>query len=510
MNWKKWVKNIGIGLLILTIGGAVFLYFGMNSSMRQFYGANTPVVDHTQFELSTGRVAIQNVNILSPDAEQFIAGQTVIIENGKIQSIDSSSNISTQTKIIDGSEKYLIPGLVDSHVHLFYSPNDLLLYIANGVTTIREMMGNKERLGWKKEIENGRIGPKMWVASPPLGTADNMEKRMISWTRQAKNVNTASQAEKAIEDFIDKGYDGVKIYSHLNKESYLAATKKANDLDFPIVGHIPWETELEDVWDNGQSEVAHFEELMNALRRKFDESKEEDDDLLEYIIQESEQLAEQLIQRDIAVTSTLSLVDGVYNQKFDLEKVLKGVELNYANVGLVEGVKFGDSGFGWLPGTNLYRLPSGLTEEQIEGQKQFWSTYVNACKTLAVELTKRGVNILAGTDANIPCTVPGFSLHDEFNSLTQFGMSNAQVLRSATSAPSKWLGHNTGKITVGLDADLVLLDKDPLSNIANTRAINTVFSNGKVYDRQLLDQMLEAVKGANDSVRKIDINQYSK
>ena len=508
MNWKKWLKRISIGFLVLLVITPVVLYFGMQSSMNQFYGANTPVVDHTLFNPLEGTVAITNVNILNPDGEKFRAAKTIIIENGKIKTIDSLASISSRIKVIDGTDKFLIPGLIDSHVHLFYSPNDLLLYIANGVTSIREMMGNEERLGWKQEVNNGRIGPKMWVASPPLGTPDNMEKRMISWTRQAKNVSTASAAEKAIEDFIDQGYDGVKIYSHLNKESYLAATNKANELDFPIVGHIPWEIGLEDLWKNGQSEVAHFEELMNALRRDFDNSREEGDDLLGYIVQESAKLAEDLIKRDIAVTSTLSLVDGVYNQKFELEEVLKGVELSYANVGLVEGVKFGNSGFGWLPGTNLYRLPGGLTNEQIEGQKQFWSMYVNACKTLAMELTKRGVTILAGTDANIPCTVPGFSLHDEFKSLREFGMTNAEVLRSATSAPSKWLGYNTGKISVGLDADLVLLDKDPLLDIRNTKTINTVFSNGKVYDRQLLDQMLDAVKNANDSVREVDIKKF--
>ena len=508
MNWKKWIKYTGVTLLTLTIIATLFLYFGMKSSMKQFYGANTPIVDSKQFEPISGSFAIKNVNILNTNSDSFIVGQTVLIKDGIIQSIESATNISSETTVVDGSGKYLIPGLIDSHVHLFYSPNDLLLYIANGVTEIREMMGNKERLSWKKEIENGRIGPKMWVASPPLGTADNLEKRFISWTRQARNVNDKTDAEKAIQDFVNQGYDAVKIYSHLNKESYIAATQKAKGFDLPIVGHIPWEIELNDVWENGQSEIGHIEELMNGLKRAFGNINGRENEFLEYVVNESDRLAENLIKNDIAVTSTVGLVDGVYRQKFELDDVLTKVELSYANVGIVEGVAFGDSGFGWLPKTNLYRLPKGLTAEEIEGRKRFWAAYAKACEMLTTELSSKGVKIMAGTDANLPTTVPGFSLHEELIGLHKLGMTNAEVLRSVTSTPADWLGHKAGRITEGYDANLILLDMDPLSDIANTRTVNTVFSNGKMYSRLLLDEMLAAVKKANDSVRTIDISKY--
>ncbi len=508
MNWKKWMKYIGITLLILTILTPIVGYFALESSMKQFYGANTKVVDVTQFKPETGAVIIKNVSILAADSEAFINGQTVLVKNGVIQQIDEVFTIPTEATVVDGTGKYLIPGLIDAHVHLFYSPNDLLVYLANGVTEIREMMGSPERLALKKEIENGRIGPKLWVASPPLGTADNLEKWFISWTRQSKNVDNAKEATAAIQTFVKEGYDGVKIYSHLNKESYLAATKTANELGLPIVGHIPWEIDLNDFWENGQSEVAHFEELMNALRRNFGPINGKATEFLEYVTQESEALANNLLKRDIGVTSTLGIINGLIGQKFDLENVLKAAELDYVNVGMLEGVKFGSGGFGWLPHNNLYSLPEGLTPEQIAGQKRFWMTYEQACQNLAAVLAKKGVKILAGTDANIPAKVPGFSLHNELVNLEKIGMRNAEILKTATTNSANFHKSKAGKVVEGYEANLVLLDKNPLVDIRHTKAINTVFANGKMYDRALLDEMLAAVKAVNDEGRTIDISQY--
>ena len=170
MNWKKWIKYTGILLITLTMI-SIFL---VNRGFKQMYGGFTQLVDVEQFEPSTDPVAIKNVNILAPDGESFIAGQTILIEQGLIQSIDSALNIPTSTTIIDGTGKYLIPGLIDSHVHIFKSPNDLLLYVANGVTEVRELIGDESRLDLRQQIEDGRIGPKMWVAYPPLGTGDDM------------------------------------------------------------------------------------------------------------------------------------------------------------------------------------------------------------------------------------------------------------------------------------------------------------------------------------------------
>jgi imidazolonepropionase-like amidohydrolase len=127
---------------------------------------------------------------------------------------------------------------------------------------------------------------------------------------------------------------------------------------------------------------------------------------------------------------------------------------------------------------------------------------------MTLALVRNGVAITAGTDAGNPGIVPGFSLHDELECLSKIGLSNEVVLNSATAAAAKWIGSNAGKIEVGRQADLVLLDGNPLEDIRNTRKINAVVVKGKYTDRDQLDEMLLSIKEANNRSRKISIEKY--
>ncbi len=512
MNWKKWIKYAAVvfGILVL------LSLFWFNRQGRLIYGGLTEQVDHEQFEPQSGAFAIKNAQILSTDGEKMISRQTILIEQGLIKAIDSSLNLPSDIKVIDGSGKYLIPGLIDAHVHLFQSPNDLLLYVANGVTEIRELIGEPSHLEWKREIEEGRIGPKMFVASPRLGSFETMEGLFMTKTQGYLNIKNAEEARETVQDLYDKGYDGLKIYSQINKESYMALTETAKELGMPYFGHIPWDIELSEVWENGQSGIAHFEELMNALQREFDPTHDsqfgsfygQEAEFLAFVSERCDALAENLIKNDIAVTTTLWLTQSFVRQKFDLEQVLKEVALEYENPGISEWVSYIPGGLGWLPEVNRYKLNENLSDERKVSHKKYWETYGKACALLARELSKRGVKLMAGTDANLPPTVPGFSLHDELGSLVNAGMSPAQVLRSATAVPAEWLQSNSGRIMPGYEANLLLLDKNPLDDIAYTKTINTVIAQGMVFNRDLLDELLTAVKEANDASRKVNIDEF--
>lgn len=516
MNWKKVIKYTGAILIILSI----LSFFWAGREGKRMYGGLTKIVDHTAFSPETGSFAIKNVNVLSADGQHFIAGQTVILEKGLIAEIDSAFNLSPEMNIIDGTDKFLIPGLIDAHVHLFQSPNDLLLYLANGVTEIRELIGEENHLNWRQEIKEGRIGPKMFVASPRLGSFGYMEGKFMVWSQGFLNIRNAKEARETVNRLFEEGYDGLKIYSYLNKESYLAVTRTADSLGMPVFGHIPFALEFSDIWKNGQSGIAHFEELMNALQREFGKYKGDEierlfgsfkgqeDPFLSFVEQRSDELAENLMKHDISVTSTLWLTQSFVRQKVELDKVLKEIELAYENPGISEGSVMTSRAIGWLPPVNRYRFSENLTDEQKAGNRVYWETYGKACQILAKNLAAKGVKIMAGTDANLPPTVPGFSLHDELQSLQEAGMSEAQVLQAATSNPAQWLKSNAGKVLPGYDANLVLLDKNPLEDIANTKAIHTVIAKGRVFGRALLDQILAAVRKANDESRTVDIQEY--
>ena len=502
---KRILKIIGIVWLLLTIISVIVI----KRDTYKIYGGLTEKVDHTRWTPSPEDYRIVNAKILSPQGDRFIEGQTLVVRDGVIAAIDSSTQ-HTDSKSYDAQGKYLIPGLIDSHVHLWYSENDLLLYIANGVTQIREMIGETHHLQWKEEIANGRLGPDMYVTSPRLGSFGTMEGWFMRFTQKFNNVRTAAEAQTYVRSMAEKGYDGIKIYSHLNKESYDAISEEIIQHDLDMVGHIPWSTSWDDVYASNQNEIAHIEEVMNAFRREYDTMEDSDkESFLQYVTERSEAISERLIAENISVTTTVWLTQSFIEQQRDIQQVLRDVELAYVNPGISEWNPFIPGGLGWLPEVNRYKIPDDLSPEQREGRLAYFDEYAKAAGIILGILSQNGVNILAGTDANLPAAVPGFSLHDELIAMQSSGMSPAEVLAAATIRPAQWLAINAGQIAHGKRANMVLLDANPLIDISNTKMINTVFSNQKVLERDQLDDILHAVKSANDNSRKKDITDFN-
>ncbi len=513
MNWKKIWKYI---LMLLTVGFVLLWYFSERKISR-IYGGLTEKVSADSFLLDAHPVLIKNISVLSQDGKRFVPHQSVLVEEGLIVSIDSIIDDSQDAKIIDGADKFLIPGLIDSHVHLLKSPNDLLLYIANGVTEIREMMGDEVHLQWRQEIGQGkRIGPDMYIASPRIASFGKVEGWFMNWTQGFESVKNEKEAKRLVEEMAEKGYDGIKIYSQLNADGYKSINKLSPKSDLDVIGHIPFSVDLEDFLMSNQEEVAHLEELMKPILWEnggFDGIKNQTDanDFLAAVDKKTKELAPGLAEKDIVVTTTLWLMESFVKQKFSIDQILSEVELTYVNPGLSEWDE-NIPGLGWLPTVNRYRIldVETFTPSQLERIKIFWAAYAEACRITLRNLNENGVRILAGTDANVPCAVPGFSLHDELVSLREAGMSTTEVLQSVTREPGEWLGKNTGVLKNGAKANLVILDKNPLMDIANTRSINSVMVNGRYYEKSVLKDMLNAVKNNNEASRTVDIAQYSK
>ncbi len=500
--------------VLFLLASLAFIYLA-NRDISKIYGGLTERVDPKQFNAIDGKIIIENVNILANDGQSFLADKSVTLEHGHITEIANNTIESTGATLIDGAGKFLIPGLSDTHVHLFKSPNDLLLYLANGVTQVRELIGEDDHLQWRSEIENGRLGPDLFIASPRIGSFELLEGWFMEWSQGFLNISTAADAVREVNRLHQQGYDAVKIYSQINKETYDAVTQTARPLGMKVVGHIPWSIGIADILAH-QDSVAHLEELMNALNREFGKSisatgfgSKTADEFLSYVNKRSDEVAETLRDNDIAVSTTLWLVESFVRQKFELEQVLSEVELAYENPGISEWTpNVPQGGLGWLPGVNRYFQPGELTAEQAAGRRKYWETYAQACQIILKSLLKNQVKVMTGTDANLPPTVPGFSLHDEFVSLKKAGMTNAQILKAATQTPADWLDSNAGRIVPGFKANLVLLDKNPLVDIEHTKAINAVIVSGKLLKRSTLDNILRSVKAANDASRSRDISDF--
>lgn len=503
MTMRKISKWVASSIVLLSIVTGLSIYFFIDHELGLMYGEFTDRAEIDLENTTSNAYALTNVNVLNKTADQFIKSQTVVVRNGIIESISKNSLPISDIKIIDGKGLFLVPGYTESHAHLWESENDLLLFLANGVTQIREMNGLKKHLRWKKEINAGRPGPDMFVVAPQLATFGFFEGLFVGWTQNKKIVRSSRDIDRAVASLKSMGYDAIKASSFLDSSGYDAVSAATSKYKIPLIGHIPNSVGLAELWQSNQEEIAHIEELVKSIDTDFGGfTPDTAGEFLEYVRDVSNGVAARLHKKGIAVTTTLTLIDSFWKQKKDLPKALSNVQLAYVNPGLTEGTKMTSRGLGWLSDVNLYRWPEDISEERKEQSLIYWQTYSKAQYIILDALINNDVKLMAGTDTNVPIMVPGFSLHNELMTLQQAGMSPAAALASTTIIPGEWMNINTGQITPGFKANLVLLRENPLENIDATDSIEMVFSNRYILSRKNLDSILLAVKFANDNSRR--------
>ncbi|MCF6192891.1 MAG: amidohydrolase family protein [Kangiellaceae bacterium] len=501
---KKW-PLASLALIILLTSGA-YLFF--SNEINHMLGGNTKVVDTSRFRALSGPLAITNVNVLSADSQSTNPNLTVLVTDNKIESLGKGIIIPDNYHVINGTGQFLIPGLVDSHVHIKKSKNDLLLYIANGITQIAEMTGMKEHFRYREEIKAGAIGPNIYISSPKVTSQKGIRPTFRSWfEKRHQNFLTPLEGREEVRKFKSVGYDSIKMSSDLSAEIYFAINDEAQQLGIPVIGHLPSGLGMNDLYASGQSQLAHITSITQAEKNKFGVNTAKNSEAyLEYLRRNADQIAIELKDHGIVVASTVWLHSTLPQQDFDLARFLKTIELEYQNPGWIEGSFVSK---GWLPGNNSYENPNNTDPESKRESEIYWESHNQAIAIVTQALVRNGVSVIAGTDAHGAAgVIAGFSLHKELETLNKMGLTNAQVLRSATLAPAQWMGSDAGKIEVGYRADLVLLKKNPLENISHTKSINAVIANGMYLDRKQLDNILEAVKDANNNSRKINIDEY--
>lgn len=502
---KLWFSRFLYVVMIVSIV-LTCIFIWADNELNKVLGKSTKVINIASIIKPSEEIQIKNVNVLSEDCSHFITNQDVIIKGGTIIQIGKTQQSSSSTTSIDGTNKFLIPGLIDSHVHLKESENDLFLYLVNGVTSIREMAGSPVILDWKKSIQKNGFGPRMFVASPPIFSESGLTGYYYAWTRHSINYSNKSDAEKAVSQISKQGYDAIKMYGFVTPEMYKVTIDIAKDYNIPVIGHIPL-VNLETFYSSGQKEVAHIEEITVKTIDDFGKSiSKNPEEYLRYLKSQSNHIAIKLKENHISVTSTIWLCESFINQRFDLKSKLKEIELKYANPKIIEGTMLYK--LGWLPGTNGYQYDGRDEPDARKSSLTFWTTYIQAIHIMTKALVENNVTIMAGTDSNVPTVMPGFSLHNELEALSKSGLTNTQTLYSATVAPSNWMKKNTGKIKIGYNSDLILLTKNPLQDIKNTKTIECVFFDKYKIDRKQIKTILKAIEIANNENRNIKIDEY--
>lgn len=384
-------------------------------------------------------VVFHNVNIIPMTEEKVVENQSVVIQEGLIVEIGDFETVTIPegVKVIDGKDKYLLPGLVDMHVHLRWDSEEEMLYLANGVTGIQNMWGRPENLEIREAINDRRfLSPRIYTTGPLMNGPDPI------W-KDSMILETPEEARKAVIKVQEDGYDAVKVYERLTLDVYEEIMKTAKEIGIPVVGHVPQNVGIRKVLELGQDSIEH---------------------LSGYNLDQLEEEAAMTAKNHIWNTPTLTIVD-----------IMKEEEE-------VEGVEFVEP--------KLIRYWNSL---RARGHYEF---DLEVRQNIVRIIHENGGKFLAGTDANNPFIVPGFSLHNELEYLTGAGLTPFEVLKTATYNPAEFLGKldQLGTVEEGKEADVILLSKNPLEDIKNTRTIEGIMVQGVWLDTETLQQELKKIK----------------
>lgn len=428
-------------------------------------------------------IVIKNVTVITMDSSNTIINNaSIVIEGNRIHAINGI--IPQKATIIDGTGKWLIPGLIDMHVHIPtdggpFGPklptqgatlfmdiqNYMTLYNANGVTTIFDLGSRAEHFGQRNEIGKGQVvGPRMALAA------------MIDGGKgQGRRANNAEDGRQAVRIAKADGYEFIKVYSELNIETFNAIIDEANKQGLKTIGHIPeaFQGKLKNAFVPHFGMIAHAEELAKHAV-KFNEV-------------EAKEMAEMLKKNDTWLCPTLITMEWILKQVRSLDDTKALPTLKYVHPLLQSK---------WLTANKYNSWSDAETIVKFENMVKFNNYLVKACKQL-------GVPIVAGTDAGTSSVVPGFTMHDELELFVAAGLTPQEALASATRLSANWLGIESMVGTIEKDklADMILLEANPFDNIKNTRTISGVFINGKYIDKQKIDTALSELAKWNNANR---------
>ena len=450
------------------------------SSLLLFAFVSTALAQRNH-PIETPPIALTDVSIIDVNSGRVLPGFNVVITGDRISEISQGRLILPKaTRRISGRGKFLIPGLWDMHVHLSHVGEDsLLVFLANGVTSVRDMGGVFDQVKvWRDEVAAGtRIGPRIKAAGPIIENARwiaavrEMSKKATNkepdWLAYRVGVLTPEDARKAVDSIADSGADFIKIRNNPSREAFLALADQAKRRRLLLAGHQPARITLAEASDAGMSSIEHG--FFPALEINKDQRAE--------LFSRFARNHTSVVPTLIATRNFRLLPDSVVAAALDDNNTAEPGR-RYVTPKVLER---------WREDIKLKKEETG----QIDWQGIYQSTTRDVR-----EMTERGVNVMAGTDAGSVLVFPGFSLHEELQLLVvDAGFSPLQALQAATINPAKYLGltDSFGAIEKGKTADLVLLNANPLENINNTQKVEAVIVNGRYLSRQDLQKMLTEV-----------------
>ncbi|WP_299215807.1 amidohydrolase family protein [uncultured Aquimarina sp.] len=400
---------------------------------------------------------IRNVNIIPMTQDTILTNKMIYVKEGIIQSIENSIKVQG-IEVIDGENGYVMPGLIDMHVHI-WDRYELGLYLSNGVTAVRNLWGMPMHLRIKEDVNNDEIispiffttGPKL--TGPEFIGDDNLQ------------LTSPNEAKEKVISYKERGYDFIKTYYGLTKDIFDAVIEQAIISDIDIVAHPSQKVPYAYHFNPQIKSIEHAEDIIQQpLNYKLDTLK------LKEVINDFSK------SKHSSFSPTLTVYNNIYQMLID-DKILISEQLQFMNP-LIKKVDSKAQFERWF--TTKQRDSSIVTT--IKNQHDFHLKIIK-------KLHKAGTTFICGTDAGIGITIPGFSIHQELAFYKEAGLSNYEVLKTATVNASKThsIMNNMGTIEVGKIANLILIDNNPLLDLSALHNPSTVFIKGRKLNKETLD-----------------------
>lgn len=456
-----------------------------------------------------GNILIKDVHVVDVEHGVVELNRNLVISDDRIVHIDSTAQGFDYkvNRIIDGSGKYVVPGLWDMHAH----PDDpevwrmdpeaekrnllMPLFVVNGVMGIRDMAGSIDVIKtWRKQYESGELLVPKIVAGGPLLDGPNP-----MWDGSV-GIDSPDKVKQVVDSLILEGVDFLKVYSLLPRDTYLALSAYANQIDFPFVGHVPFTVSPSEAAETGMKSQEHLLEILKECAdtpteafmvdvRKMENGIDRSNAINAFRLEtfdegKADALYDLFVEKQIWHCPTLSMwyKNAWYEEELQKDKRLMAYLPNY----LQEY---------WTPEVNDH-LTHRDNKNFIATKKRSYQLYLKMVK----RMHEKGVLLLAGTDTGAnPLCFPGVGVHNELEALVEAGLSPLEALKTATLNPALFLEikKDYGTVSVGKMADLVLLEQNPLEDISNVRKINAVIRGGKLFDTAQIKAIKDSIMENN-------------
>jgi cytosine/adenosine deaminase-related metal-dependent hydrolase len=456
-------------------------------------------------ELFEEAICIENISTIDPE-NGLKEYQTVIIKGGKIHQISPTQdlNLSKKNTIIDGTGKFLLPGLWDAHVHFAYieelAPSMFDLFLAYGVTSVRDTGGETGFVKkWKEKSQaNPTTTPRVMMAGPLLDGMPNVyDGSDPGHPPLSVGLKTVDDVIRKVNELDDLGVDLLKAYEMLSPEQFAKVAQLGKEKGLKVTGHVPLSMDVISASNAGLSSMEHLRNLELSCASNAEELLEQRRKILalgsgdtgaalrtrihqtqrataldNYDDDKATEVLKVLAKNDTWQIPTLALNTGIVKRHFELADW--------------------SASFKYFPPTTRQQWENEIADVASQEITAFKKQQSQWMFNMVGKVHEAGIEIMAGTDCPIFFLTPGRSLHQELAVLVEAGLSPLDAIKAATLNPAKYfnLQDELGSIKEKQWADLIILDKNPLEDINNTQSINAVIKQGKYFKRsELLERL---------------------